>query len=78
MTTQVYDGPLGTAELPVLYAMGLATAQLLSVRLDYKRYSTQVASNGVDVNEVSGVSQMWFGQFWTLLAQVEMPRPVLR
>lgn len=72
----VYDGPLGTEELPVLYAMGVASAEPLSVRLDYKRYSTQVATNGVDVAEVSSVAQMWFAQFWTLLNQFEMPQPV--
>lgn len=71
-----YTGPAGTEELPVLYAMGLATARALDDRMDYTRYSATQQNNNVDPNAIMQVSQFWFAQFELLLDRLQMPFPV--
>lgn len=70
----VYDGPAGTEELPVLYAMGLSSARRLDDRIDHRRYST-TAVNGVDADQIMTVSQFNFAQFELLLERFAMPLP---
>lgn len=74
----VYTGPDGTEELPVLYAMGLATARALDDRMDYTRYSATQVNGAVDPNDIMQVSQFWFAQFELLLDRLQMPFPVSR
>lgn len=62
-------------ELPVLYAMGIATSIPLDDRLDYKRYSTTAGQNAVFPRDIMEVSQFWFAQFQTLLDEHRMPVP---
>jgi hypothetical protein len=76
--SQLYTGPAGTEELPVLYAMGLATARALDDRMDYTRYSATQVNNTVDPNDIMQVSQFWFAQFELLLDRLQMPYPVSR
>lgn len=73
-----YTGPAGTEELPVLYAMGLATARVLDDRMDYTRYSATQVNNGVDPNDIMQVSQFWFAQFELLLDRLQQPFPIAR
>jgi hypothetical protein len=73
-----YTGPAGTEELPVLYAMGLATARVLDDRMDYTRYSATQVNGSVDPNDIMQVSQFWFAQFELLLDRLQMPFPVSR
>jgi hypothetical protein len=73
-----YTGPAGTEELPVLYAMGLATARVLDDRMDYTRYSATQVNGAVDPNDIMQVSQFWFSQFELLLDRLQMPFPVSR
>ncbi len=70
-----YTGPSGTEELPVLYAMGLATARVLDDRMDYTRYSATQVNGSVDPNDIMQVSQFWFAQFELLLDRLQMPFP---
>jgi hypothetical protein len=72
----VYTGPAGTEELPILYAMGLATARVLDDRMDYTRYSATQVNGTVDPNDIMQVSQFWFAQFELLLDRLQMPFPV--
>lgn len=74
----IYTGPAGTEELPVLYAMGLATARVLDDRMDYTRYSATQVNGSVDPNDIMQVSQFWFAQFELLLDRLQMPFPVTR
>jgi hypothetical protein len=74
----LYTGPAGTEELPVLYAMGLATARVLDDRMDYTRYSATQVNGAVDPNDIMQVSQFWFAQFELLLDRLQMPFPVSR
>lgn len=76
--SELYTGPAGTEELPVLYAMGLATARALDDRMDYTRYSATQQNNNVDPNDIMQVSQFWFSQFELLLDRLQMPFPVVR
>lgn len=76
--SEVYAGPAGTEELPVLYAMGLATARALDDRMDYTRYSATQVNGAVDPNDIMQVSQFWFAQFELLLDRLQMPFPVSR
>lgn len=76
--SEVYSGPAGTEELPVLYAMGLATARALDDRMDYTRYSATQQNNSVDSNDIMQVSQFWFAQFELLLDRMQMPLPAAR
>lgn len=71
-----YTGPTGSEELPVLYAMGLATARALDDRMDYTRYSATQVNNNVDSNDIMQVSQFWFAQFELLLDRLQMTFPV--
>lgn len=75
LVTDEYDGPAGTEELPVLYAMGISAGRIVDPRLDYTRYSTVAAQNGVDINEIMNASQFWFAQFELLLDRLGMPWP---
>lgn len=79
-TASVLDFPDRHRELPVWYALGLAMqnggAQGQYGRLDYKRYSTVTARNGVDVSELMSSSQFCFAQFELLLDRLAMPWPV--
>jgi hypothetical protein len=74
-TASTYDGPIGTEELPVLYALGLVAGRQLDDRLDHKRYSTVAAINGVGPEDLMGASQFWFGQYEMLLDRFAMPLP---
>jgi len=76
--SETYTGPIGTEELPILYAMGLITARTLDDRMDYKRYSATQQPGAVDPNDIMQVSQFWFAQFSLLLDQLSMPFPVSR
>lgn len=76
--SEVYSGPVGTEELPVLYAMGCAASRGLDARLDYTRYSTTQSANSVDEQGVMQTSQFWFAQFELLLDRLQMPFPVAR
>lgn len=76
--SEVYSGPIGTEELPVLYAMGLATARALDDRMDYTRYSATQVNGAVDPNDIMQVSQFWFAQFELILDRLQMPFPVSR
>jgi len=78
LQSELYTGPSGTEELPVLYAMGLATARALDDRMDYTRYSATQVNNTVDPNDIMQVSQFWFAQFELLLDRMQMPYPVSR
>jgi len=73
-----FSGPAGTEELPILYAMGLATARVLDDRMDYTRYSATQVNGSVDPNDIMQVSQFWFAQFELLLDRLQMPFPVSR
>ena len=71
----VYDGPLGTEELPVLYAMGLALSRRLDDRIDHRRFSTTANGNAVGPDEIMTASQFNFAQFELLLERFAMPLP---
>ena len=75
--TDTYSGPAVTEELPVLYAMALATARDYEGRLDYTRYATTLAQNGVLLEDITSTSNWWMRQFQLLLDQVRMPLPNL-
>jgi len=74
----LFTGPAGTEELPVLYAMGLATARALDDRMDYTRYSVTQQNGAVDPNDIMQVSQFWFAQFELLLDRLQMALPPAR
>lgn len=71
----VYGGPLGSEELPVLYAMGIATGRRLDDRVDHRRYSSTQAPGVVTVEEMMDVSQFWFSQFELILERQALPLP---
>lgn len=71
----VYNGPDGTDELPVLYAMGLAAARQLDDRIDHQRYSVTNQVNGVEASDIMTASQFWFAQFELLLDRFALPVP---
>lgn len=72
---QLYGGPPGTEELPLLYAMGLAAGRRVDQRLDFTRYSTTQAVNGVSENDLILAARTWFEQFELLLDRWAMPMP---
>lgn len=76
--SEVYSGPAGTEELPVLYAMGLLTARPLDDRLDYRRYAVTQQNEPIGPNDIMQVSQFWFAQFELLLDRMAIPFPVAR
>jgi len=76
--SEVYSGPDGTEELPILYAMGLATARVLDDRMDYKRYAATQQPGAIGPSDIMQVSQFWFSQFEILLDRLQMPFPVSR
>lgn len=73
--TDVYDGPPGTEEIPIWYALGLVMTRRHENRIDYTRYSTVAAANGVDIAEVMSSGQFAFAQFELLLERAAMPMP---
>jgi hypothetical protein len=77
VAADAFDGPAGTEELPVLYAMSIATSRELDDRLDYTRYSTTQAMNSVTNQDVSTSSDFWMQQFERRLGELSMPFPVL-
>jgi hypothetical protein len=70
-----YTGPVGTDQIPVLYAMGLWTATRVDSRLVHETYSTTQALNSVDSLDLMSASQFWMGQFELLLDRLSMPTP---
>ena len=76
--TVLFTGPAGTEELPILYAMGLATARALDDRMDYQRYAVTQQNSPVQPNDIMQVSQFWFAQFELLLDRLQMPFPPAR
>lgn len=71
----VYEGYPITEELPVLYAMYLATSKGHEDRIDHTRYSTVAAQNRVDIAEVEGAALFWLSQFENMLDRQAMPWP---
>jgi hypothetical protein len=76
--SETYTGPMGTEELPVLYAMGLATARPLDERMATNRMATMQQSGAIGPNDIMQVSQFWLAQFEMLLERMAMPWPVAR
>ena len=74
-TTDTYDGPPGTEEIPVWYAFGRVLGRRLEDRMGHTRYSTTAAMNGVDINEIMNASQFAFAQFELLLDRYALPLP---
>jgi hypothetical protein len=73
--TDPFDGPLGCEELPVLYAMGIATGRRLDDKVDFRRYSATQAPGVVTVDDMMNVSQFWFSQFELILERQALPLP---
>jgi hypothetical protein len=71
----MFEGPPGTEEIPVWYALGLVMSRKHEDRLDHTRLSTVLTENGVDIPEVINSAQFCFAQFDLLLDQYEMPLP---
>lgn len=71
----VYDGPAGSEELPVLYALGLVLSRGLDDRIDHRRYSTTGNANGVSTDQIMTASQFAFAQFELLLERFALPLP---
>ena len=74
-SSSTYDGPPGTEEIPVWYALGRVMGRRQEDRLDFTRYATVAAQNGVDINEVMNSAQFCYAQFELLLDRAEMPLP---
>lgn len=74
-TGSTYEGPPGTEEIPVWYALGLALGRRLEDRIVHTRYSTTAAANGVDIEEIMSASQFAFAQFELLLERHSMVLP---
>lgn len=70
-----YDGPPGTEEIPVWYALGLVLSRRIEDRTVHTRYATAHARNGVGIDEMWSSAQFAFGQFELLLDRYEMPLP---
>jgi hypothetical protein len=73
--SDVYGGPAGSDELPVLYAMGIAIARRLDDRMDHRRYSTTAGINQVNAADIMEASQFWFAQYELLLDRMALPLP---
>lgn len=76
--TENYSGPVGTEELPVLYAMALATSRPLDARMAYDRFAATQQNGAIGPNDIMQVSQFWFAQFEMLLERMAMALPVAR
>lgn len=74
--SETYTGPVGTEELPVLYAMGVLTARLLDGRLDHTKYSTTHTYGAAQPVDQMTASQFWFAQFELMLERWAMAFPV--
>lgn len=70
-----YDGPTGTEQLPVLYALGMVASRTMDDRLDHRRYPTITGANGVTPTDLQNASTFWFSQFELLLDRRAMPLP---
>lgn len=75
LVSDTYDGPSGTEELPVLYALGLVLSRGLDDRLDHRRVSVIGNANGVGPDQIMTASQFAFAQFELLLERFAMPLP---
>lgn len=74
-TASTFDGRAIHEELPVWYALGVALSRRIEDRVDYTRYSTIDARNGVDISEQMLTSQFCFSQFEAMLERMQMPWP---
>ncbi len=70
-----FDGRDIHMELPVWYALGIALSRRIEDRVDYTRYSTIDARNGVDIGEQMLTAQFCFSQFEAMLERMQMPWP---
>ena len=70
-----YDGPPGTEEIPVWYALGLVISRGHENRMDYTRLVTLDGQNGVGPNEIMNSAQFCFAQFELLLERAALPLP---
>lgn len=75
LTTDTYDGPPGTEEIPVWYALGLVMDRRHENRIDYTRLSTVDGVNEVGINDIMTSAQFCFAQFELLLDRYAMPLP---
>lgn len=74
-SSSTYDGPTGTEQLPVLYALGMVASRTMDDRLDHRRYPTITGANGVTPTDLQNASTFWFAQFELLLDRRAMPMP---
>lgn len=75
--TDTYDGPPGSEELPVLYAMGIASGRRLDDKIDHRRYAATQAPGTVSPNDLMDAAQFWLGQFELILDRQAMPLPAM-
>jgi hypothetical protein len=76
LVADTYDGPSGTEELPVLYALGQIMSRRLDDRIDHRRYPSTSGTNGVTPDTIMTASQFAYAQFELLLERFTMPLPV--
>ena len=70
--SDTFQGPPGTEELPVLYAMGCIAGRRVDGRTDYKRYKATQDVNGVGLADIMDSGQFWFAQFELLLDRMQL------
>jgi hypothetical protein len=76
--SEAWTGPDRAMHLPVQYAMSLITLRRLDARLDYDRYSTTQAANGVSDSDIMQTAAYWMGQFEAEIDEQERPLPIAR
>lgn len=74
-TSDTYDGPSGTEQLPVLYALAMVASRTMDDRMDHRRYPTITGANGVTPVDLQNAATFWFSQFELLLDRRAMPLP---
>lgn len=76
LDADVYDGPVGTDELPVLYAMGCSLSKRVEERVDHRRYNLTIGANGNTVDDTMVAADRWYAQFEIMLDRFAMPMPM--
>ena len=60
----------------VSYALYRFFKRLASSRSDYRKYATLTGSNGVDLDELDGLSERHYADFEAVKGELEVPEPV--
>lgn len=76
--SEVWQGPDQAMDAPVAYAMSMIWERRLEDRMNFKRYSTTQATNGVSDADIAATARGWMDSYVLERERLNRPLPIVK